>query len=112
LLFSSIDFTMHLSRSLFLAATASAGHLSVDIQRRTPTLRSAANAKRGTVSLDTLVDTAGQAIYFVTLQLGTPPQGVELGLDTGSTDIIVNGVAQQAPVGGIPANATGRRQCE
>ena len=82
---------MHLARYLLLVGTALAGHISLDLhQNIVVPVAASARSRRETLGLDTLVEKAGHGLYFVSLQIGTPPQTVELALDTGSSDLLVN----------------------
>jgi hypothetical protein len=104
---------MHLPRYLFLAATAAGDHLSVSLRKGSTAQPSLARRiRRETLGLDTLVEKAGHGLYFVNLQIGTPPQDVELALDTGSSDILVSSVEPEGSSSGQSRREVGSKTCK
>ncbi|KAI1615080.1 aspartic peptidase domain-containing protein [Exophiala viscosa] len=87
-----------------LCTLASAGHISLGIQRtRGLDKRALSPRDAGSIGVE-LVESADESLYAISLSVGTPPQPFDLQLDTGSSDLWVPWAGAQACIdqGGCP----------
>lgn len=102
-----MKYTVPLSFTLLAAGAAASGVVKHDLRRRSGIRKSAAHSDEAADSqLDFHADWVDQGGYFITIEVGTPPQSFEVLVDTGSSDLFVpSATAANCLKGNCPGGA-------